>query len=218
MLKRFLAVVLLLSACGAPPPPHPAPAAPPAFDFPFASVWTARPGVVLQTDSHAGITVPRPFSRLEVLEADSTGVLVRCIICPEVVEGRTDWDAIVFEPGDPAAASHGPLSEFALAVRRSVEARDMEALRRIMARDFTYSLTGPHGREAAMVVWEAEGFSSLEQVPRLLDGGLASRDGTLWAAPAAHFEEPGYRGYRLGFRARPDGRWEWVFLMRSDRP
>jgi hypothetical protein len=221
MLKHALALVLLVSACGAPPPPtplQPAPAPAPSFEFPFTSVWTSRPGVVLQHDSITDVTVSRLFSRLEVLDADSTGVLARCSSCPGIVEGRTGWDGIVFDPGQPAAASHGLLAEFALAVRRSAEARDIEALRRIMARDFSYALTGPQGREAALVVWEAEGFSSLDQVPRLLDGGLATRDGTLWAAPAAHLEEFDYRGYRLGFRATPDGRWEWVFLMRSERP
>jgi hypothetical protein len=217
MSKRSLIVLLVVSACGAPPPAVLAPASPPTFEFDFPSVWTARPGVLIQMDSLAGVSVPRPFSRLDVLDADSSGVLVRCVTCSQVVEGRTGWDAIVFEPGEPAAASHGLLAEFALAVRRGAENRDTEALRRIMSRDFTYSLTGPQGREAALVVWEAEGFSSLDQVPRLLDGGLVSRDGTLWAAPAAHLEELGYRGYRLGFRVTPDGRWEWVFLMRSDR-
>ncbi len=219
MLKLSLTIALLFSACGAPPPPPPPiPTSPPAFEFPFATVWSARPGVVLQLDSASEVTVPRLFSRLEVLDADSAGVLVRCISCPDVVEGRTEWDAIVFDPGEPAAASHGLLAEFVLAVRRSAEVRDVEALRRVMARDFTYALTGPQGREAALVVWAAEGFSSLDKVPRLLDGGLATRDGTLWAAPTAHLEELGYRGYRLGFRATPDGRWEWVFLMRGERP
>lgn len=216
-----LLLLLLLASCASPPPPPPPPAPEPppepVFEFPYTQVWTAGPSTVLHTDSAGAIDVPRPFTRLEVLQADTAGALVRCNRCERVVEGRVDWDAVVFAPQDPATAAHGTISEFALAIRRSAESRDLDALRQVMARDFTYALIGPTGPEAAIAGWEAEGFAALEMVPELLDRGLATRDETLWAAPAEHLEELGYRGYRLGFRARADGRWEWSFLVRGER-
>ncbi len=213
-------LLAVLPACaGAPasPPPLPEPEVA-AFEFAHTTVWTARPDVVLRVDSVAETVVPRAFSRLQVLAADSTGATVRCVVCRErTVEGVAEWSDLIFEPDSPVSAAHGTIGEFALAVRQAAENRDVEALRLVMARDFTYALIGPQGRETALSAWESEGWRSLEIVPTLLDRGLATRNGALWAAPGEHLEELGYRGFRMGFRGTPDGRWEWAFLVRDDR-
>ena len=125
---------------------------------------------------------------------------------------------VVFEPLSPAAAAERDLASFALAVRDAAGRRDVRALRPVMAPDFTFSFVGLQGAEAALVAWAAEGFQSLERVPALLDRGLATRDSLLWTAPPEHFERLDYRGFRLGFRRLPEGRWEWVFLVRSEIP
>jgi hypothetical protein len=217
MLQRVLPL-LILTACSSSPPPAPAPepVAPP-FEFPHPSVWTTRPGVEIRIDTVLAADIPRPFSRLDVIAADSTGAEVRCVPCGEPLQGRVAWSDLVYEAGTPAAAAHGTIAEFALAIRDAAQRRDLEALRSVMARDFTYALIGPPGREMALAAWAAEGFLALDLVPQLLDRGLATRDGNLWAAPAEHLEELGYQGYRLGFRASPDGRWEWIFLIRGER-
>lgn len=195
----------------------PAPPPEPALEFTHRQIWTARPGVAIRTDSVQSFAVPRAFTRLEVLEADTAGALVRCYSCATVIEGRISWDGVIFDTAEPATAAMATIAEFALAVRQAAERRDLAALERVMARDFTYALVGPMGREAALDAWRQEGFVALDEVPRLLDRGLATQNGTLWAAPAEHFEQIGYRGYRLGFRSTPDGRWEWVFLTRGER-
>jgi hypothetical protein len=218
---RFFPLLALVSlgCAGAPPapPPVPEPAEPP-FTFGYSVVWSARPEVAIVVDSVSARAVRRPFTRLEVLSADPDGLTVRCATCGEGgVEGRIAWEDVIFEPDTPISAAHGTISEFALAVRAAAERQDVEALRLVMARDFTYALIGQQGREVALVAWEAERWATLENVPRLLDRGLSTRDSMLWAAPGEHLETLGYRGYRLGFRGTPDGRWEWTFLMRDDR-
>jgi len=220
MLKYSVALVCLLAACSQAaraPVLEPAPQPEATFQFTHPHVWTVLPGVAIRTDSLQSFAVPRMFTRLEVLEADTAGALVRCYSCASVVEGRISWDGVIFDTVEPATASMGSIAEFALAVRQAAANRDLEALQRVMARDFTYALVGPAGREAALDAWIQEGFIALDEVPRLLDRGIATRNGTLWAAPAEHFEQIGYRGYRLGFRSTPDGRWEWIFLTRGER-
>jgi hypothetical protein len=219
MVKLVFPLLLLAGCSTSPPPPPVAPPEPvePPFEFPHAYVWSGRPGIELRVDSVTTADIPRAHTRLDVIDADADGVVVRCARCAGSVEGRADWADVEWEALEPAAAAHGSISGFALAIRRAAERRDVEALRRVMARDFTYSLIGPQGREAALVVWQEEGFAALGEIARILDGGLATRDGSLWAAPAEHLEEFGYRGYRVGFRATPDGRWEWTFLIRGER-
>jgi hypothetical protein len=213
----LLAAVTACAGAPSPPPPPPEPAIP-DFQFSHTTVWTARPDVALRVDSLTTLAVARPFSRLQVLDADPDGVTVRCIACRgSAVEGRVGWEDLIFEPDTPVSAAHGSITEFALAVRQAAENRDVEALRLVMARDFTYAHIGPQGREIALAAWESEGWRSLAMVPLLLDRGLATRNGSLWAAPGEHLEELGYQGYRLGFRGSPDGRWEWTFLVQDDR-
>lgn len=218
---RSLTLMLLLAtgcATAAPAPVSPPEPVEPPFAFPHENVWTARPDAVIVVDSVTARALPRPFTRLRVLDADPEGVTVRCEVCVDaVVEGRIGWEEVVFDPDTPVSAAHGTLSEFALAVRAAAERGDAEALRLVMARDFTYALIGQRGREVALSAWEAERWESLAHVPRLLDRGLATRDSLLWAAPAEHLETMGYRGFRLGFRGTADGRWEWTFLVRDDR-
>lgn len=213
------AVLWLLAGC-APPPPAPPPAAPPPpppYVFPHRVVWTAAPGIELVTDS-ARVAVSRPFTALEVVQADSLSLLVRCPVCPQAPLGRVPMEDVVFAALPPAEAAHGDLAAFALAVREAARRHDVAALRPVMAPDFTFSFVGTQGAETALAAWEAERFATLDRVPALLDHGLATRDSLLWAAPPEHFERLDYRGLRVGFRRTPEGQWRWVFLVRSEVP
>jgi hypothetical protein len=210
----FAALVLAACAPAAPPPPA-APA--PEVEFPWTRVWTAAAEVAI-LDSMSAFAVARPFTALEVLGADSARVRVRCPRCAEPVEGWVALDQVVYQPALPAVAAAGTLAEFALALRDAAERRDVQALLAVMDPEFNYAFIGPQRREIAAAGWQHEGFATLDLLPALLDRGLATRDGRLWAAPPEHFETLGYRGLRAGFRRTPQGLWEWVFLVRGERP
>lgn len=169
----------------------------------------------LRTDSTA-VLLPRPFTRLEVLGADSLQVRVRCAVCPDAREGRVERAEVVFAPRSPEAAAGEGLAEFALAVREAARRHELGALRSVMAADFTFSFFGLQGADRALAAWEAERFAALDRVPELLDRGLATQDSVLWAAPPEHFEQLDFRGLRLGFRRSAQERWEWVFLVGSE--
>lgn len=180
-------------------------------------MWTAAAGVELRSDGES-VAVPRVFVPLEVVEADSASLLVRCGACPGGPVGRVEPAEVVFAPLAPEEAAREGLADFALAVREAARTRDLAALRPVMAPDFTFSFLGVQGAEQALEAWRGEGFAALDEVPELLDRGLATRDSLLWVAPPEHFERLDYRGLRLGFRRAPGGRWEWVFLVRSEVP
>lgn len=208
------ALSLALAACAAPrpreaPPPPPPPAEAP---FPYEAVWTRRPGTPLHADSARSDTVPHLFTRLQVLRADSALLYVRCAVCPRPAEGWVEKGAVVYEPTSPEAAARGEPAELLLSVRAAAERRDVQALRQVMSRHFTHSLGGADGIVEALASWEREGYRSLGRLPALLDRGVATRDGRIWAAPPEWAERPDYLGPRAGFR-REGGRWEWIFLI-----
>lgn len=219
-LSSVLSAALAAGACAAPPRSAPAPAAP----IPVAQVavqvpetaWTAQADVYLHSEGRPGTVVPRPFTRLEVLGGDVARLEVRCAVCTDTMSGWIDRADVVTDPTSPDSAADGTLAEFALAVRRAAADRRLEALRRVMAEDFTFALFGDQSLPAAFVAWEWEGYRSLEEVPALLDRGLTRTVAELWVAPPEHAREPGFRGLRLGFRRSPAGRWEWLFLVRSE--
>lgn len=202
----FAGALAGITAC-APPPPPPAPDPEPPEPFPHAEVWTALPG--LEVD---GRPIPL-FTRLRTVARDSAGVLVRCELCDPPFEAVVDESGIVYDRLPPEVAAWGSLAEFALSVREAAAHHDLAALRPVMAPDFSFSFVGPQTPEAAFEVWGWERFATLGRVPALLDGGLTSRDGSIWSAPLAFVREPGHQGLRLGFRQRPDGRWEWLYLI-----
>ena len=223
-----LSLLCLLAACGAParrpapvlpppvaPPPAPAvqPAPPPIVQF--QSVWTRDAGSQLRTD--AG-TVPLPyvFMRLEVLRADTTDLLVRCVHCPGAEEGWIGREHVVHAPLRTEAAARLDLAEFVLAVRQAASQRDVDALRAVMARDFVHSL-GPldMGLLETFAAWEREAYRTLDRMPFVLDRGVATVTGTpVWAAPPEYASQQGYGDLRAGFRRGPQG-WEWIFLVRG---
>lgn len=209
--------VILLGCAATPPPPPPAPAAA-GYDFPHDTVWTARPEAALRVDSATTIALPHPLTALVVLAADSAGLHVRCLACERNDEGRVGWGSVIFESAAPPDRVRGPLAEFALAVRSAAARRDIDALRQVMSPEFTFAFIGPQGREEAIAAWVDEGYATLDVLPALLDRGLATRDQLLWAAPPAHLLEIGYRGLRAGFRRNAAGEWEWLFLVRGERP
>jgi hypothetical protein len=207
--------VLVLSGmwgCGSPPPPLPAP---PAYEFPHATVWTAFPGIHLVGDSLA-VEIQRPFTALHVIDASREFLTVRCANCEGAPVGRVRQRDVVFETRSPAEAAHASLAEFALAVRAAAERADTVALAAVMAPDFTFALTGAQGAERARAAWAAGGFRTLSEVPALLDRGLAPVGRGVWAAPPAFAEALGYHGLRTGFRRSAGGRWEWLFLVRGE--
>ncbi|HEV2150181.1 MAG TPA: hypothetical protein VGR37_22475 [Longimicrobiaceae bacterium] len=214
--RQLLPLLLLtVAACGGPRrAPQPAPAAPPPPPFPHAVVWTREAGTALRPDSAGAPTValPNSFTRLEVLRSDSASLYVRCIVCTPHAEGWVPKERVVFEARPPALAATGDLAEFLLSVRDAASRRDLAALRPVMARQFTHSLGGGDGVVEAVGRWEQEAFRRFDRLPFLLDRGVATRDGLVWAAPPAWVTDPGYRDLRAGFR-REGNRWEWIFLV-----
>lgn len=193
------------------PPPAPEPEPLPAVHFPYVRVWTARADVPLRRDA-GSVAIPRPFTRLEVLLPDTVALRVRCELCPEPVEGWIGREDVVWEAPEPSAAADGSLAEFALAVRTAAADRDVQALRPVMSRRFIHSFGGGEGVLEALLEWDRERYRSLDLLPGLMDGGLATRDGRIWVAPAEFVTDPGYMGLRAGFQ-RVGGQWEWLFLV-----
>lgn len=221
-----LSLSLSLAACAAPArrpvPAPPEPAAPPAAQpappppiVQYQSVWTRDAGVPLRTDA-GGVQMPYVFMRLEVLRADTADLLVRCVHCPGAPEGWVARQSVVHAPQPPAAAARLDLADFVLAVRAAASARDVEALRGVMARDFVHTL-GPidMGLLETFAAWEREQYRTLDRVPFVLDRGVATVVGTpVWAAPPEYAADSRYGDLRTGFRRGPLG-WEWIFLVRG---
>lgn len=215
LLSAALIAVTLACAPAPPPPPAPPPEPPPPPPFPHAVVWTARPGVRLVTTDSAHVEIPALFTRLEVLEPDSAALTVRCHGCAGGATGRVELADVVYEVVSPQEAAGRELAEFALAVRQAAARRDVLGLRSVMARDFTYSFGGGGGPAEALAAWERQGYQPLDRLVAVLDRGLTTREGELWAAPPEHFAQLEYLDYRAGFR-RSGGRWEWIFFVRGD--
>lgn len=171
--------------------------------------------VLLGAEPHV---ISRPFTRLEVLGRDSLGLRVRCVVCEEVTEGYVDEEALVYQAFPPEVAAWGSLSEFALSIREAAASRDLEALMAVMAPDFSFSFVGVQAPGSALDVWASEDYRTLDLVPELLDRGLTTTSGRIWSAPPEFTTMLHYRGLRLGFRQRPDGRWEWLYLIQGIRP
>ncbi|HET7463230.1 MAG TPA: hypothetical protein VFJ82_18390 [Longimicrobium sp.] len=220
---RCAALGLLgLAACTPPPPPAPpplpsptAPAGPPPFTA--TEVWSAEPGLVLRGDSGA-VTLPWAFMRMAVLRVDSTELLVRCMACRGFPAGRVERSRVVHEARTPLQARQLGLADFALAVREAARRKDVEALRRVMSRDFISTLEGPEGPGEAVAGWQGPRASELERLAGLLDRGIVSTGGGgVWAAPPEFANQRGYADLRAGFRRGRDG-WEFIFLVRSGLP
>lgn len=224
-MPRFAVPILCLAlaACSAPrrpvplPPPPPAPVevGPPA-PAPIAqghSVWTRTAGLVLRGETSA-VTLPYTFMRMEVLRADTSELLVRCLHCPGGPAGWLARDAVVHLPADVTAAAEMELADFALAVHAAALRRDVAELRRAMSRDFVHTL-GPidPGILETLAQWEREGYRLVDRLPFLLDRGIANVAGTsIWAAPPVYATDLRYNDLRAGFRRGREG-WEWVFLV-----
>ncbi|HEX2092378.1 MAG TPA: hypothetical protein VHG28_08250 [Longimicrobiaceae bacterium] len=217
--RKVLPLLLLaLAACGGPPrPAEPAPPAPPPPpSFPYTVVWTREAATPVRVDSARTDTLRYLFTRLEVLESDSASLRVRCGVCTPQVVGWVEKRGVVYEPRPIPLAAQGELAEFLLAVRTATLRRDVEALRPVMSRQFTSSFgAGGEGVIETVARWQEERFRSLDRLPALLDRGVGTRDGRIWAAPPAYLTEPEYLDLRAGFR-RTAGRWEWIFLVRGD--
>lgn len=226
-----LTFCLILAACGGPtrrprpvaPPPLPPPPVVVADTLPPApppivasqSVWTRDAGTQLRTES-GGVTLPYVFMRLEVLRADTTDLLVRCVHCPGVPQGWIERAGVVHWVRPPLETRRLELADFVLAVRDAASRRDVETLRRAMSREFAHTL-GPleMGLLETFAAWEREQYRSLDRLPFILDRGVATVPGTpVWAAPPEYAASIQYHDLRAGFRRGPDG-WEWIFLVRD---
>jgi hypothetical protein len=212
-------LVLVSAACLAPggglPAPMPAPAAEqPLAWFPYGEVWSASPDMLIDVDG-VGYALPGVLTRLEVLGGDSTGLRVRCAGCPGELEGVVDPAHVLHSAESPAAAANGDLAGFALAIREAALRRDVDALRPVMSRTFTFSFGAWGGPVEAIAAWEREGYRALDHLPGVLDRGISTRDGRIWAAPPEYLHQDEFHGYRTGFR-REGGRWQWIFLVRGE--
>lgn len=214
-LPRLLSVVALalVAACGgtrrapAPPAPTAAPAPPPP-----PQVWTREAGVRLRGDS-TETRLPYTFMRLDVVSADSAGFTVRCAFCARPTAGWVARGDVIHPPAArPGVGAGGDLASFLLAVRAAASARDVAALREVMARDFVHDLSGRDGVVEALGDWQRESYRRLDRLPFLLDRGVAAVPRTeLWAAPPEYATQVNFRDLRAGFVLR-DGRWSWAFL------
>src|SRR5690606_36561942 len=111
-----------------------------------------------------------------VVGRDPTGLLVQCRHCEGMPIGYVADEDVVYDPLPPEVAAWGSLADFALAIREAAANRDLDALRTVMAFDFSSSLVGPQHPDAAFAVWRNEQFASLDRVPSLLAQGLAPLD------------------------------------------
>jgi hypothetical protein len=216
--RRFatLLPLVVIAACSSPAPapaPSPAPAAPEPFAY--ADVWTRNAGVTLRRDS-GSVALPYVSMRLQVLRADTAGLLVvRCIVCPMPVDGTVRREDVIYRPADLSLAAGDSLAEFVLALREAAKRRDVAALRAVMSPGFVHVPAGPDGILEALGYWQSMAYRPIEQLPALLDRGVARVPGTeVWAAPPAFGAQVGYQGPRAGFR-RVGGRWQWIFLSRG---
>jgi hypothetical protein len=195
------------------PSPEPVAAGAPRYSAPD-TVWTGAPEQSLRRDA-APYVLRRPFTRLEVLEADSADLLVQCTVCGEPVIGWIGRHEVVYQATTPDSAAVRSIAEFALAVRRAAIEQDPVALDRVLAHDFTFSSIGGFGRDLVLASWRSENYRTLSRVPALLDSGL-SQLGEFWVAPPGFAESFGYGAFRLGFARTPAGRWEWVFAVAGE--
>lgn len=222
---RKLTLLAMMAGCTAStslPPPSPTLAPEPTTTIPeppsFNVAWTARGGISFLQGRGEGTIVLKPFTRLEVLGRESGGWRVRCDVCLEPVEGLVADADIVHRAYSPEIAAWGSLPEFVLALRTAIEEERLDLLEPVMVSDFTQSLIGPQTPAMALEVWRSENLTTLGSLPALLDQGLSTRDTVIWSAPPAYTDSPYYRGPRTGFRRRPDGRWEWLYLIAGLRP
>jgi hypothetical protein len=232
MMRRSAGLLfcLVLAACSGTPRPRPAatPAAPrptPAPEVVAApppisanqSVWTRTAGLRLRGESSM-TTMPYLFMRLEVLRADTTELLVRCVHCPGAPTGWIARESVVHYAPMPLQATRMELADFALAVRNAASRRDLNALRQVMTRHFAGSLEPVEaGNGEILARWEREGFRDLDRMPFLMDRGIVPVGSTpVWAAPPQYAATPGYGDLRTGFRRGANG-WEWLFLVANGR-
>lgn len=226
-----LPVLALLAACGGSRSQRPAsvapitlPDPPPALDSvppsppPIVtnqSVWTKDANTLLRGET-TGVRLPYIFMRLQVLRADTTDLLVRCVHCPGSPEGWIGRESVVHWVRPPWDVRRMDLAEFVLAVRDAAARQDLQTLRRAMSREFVHTL-GPleMGLLETFAAWEREGYRTLDRLPFILDRGVASVPGTaIWAAPPEWASSREYHDLRAGFRRGEDG-WEWIFLVRD---
>lgn len=211
-------LVALLGSCASAPPIAAVPAigdTAAVEPFPHSVVWTAAPGTLVTTEVDSGQEIRFASTRLDVIGTDSIGLRVRCSVCDPPVAGYVNAESIRVATLPPEIAAFGDLVDFALAVRSAAASRDFRLLRPIMNPEFTYDFIGIQTPQLAFEVWTSEGFTSLDELPSLLDRGLSSADGRIWVTPPEFVHEPTYQGLRAGFRRREDGRWEWLYLIRG---
>ncbi len=221
-MNRAIVVVFALAGCAVTHTPPPPPSDPietdtvPAIEpYPFDTVWTAVPELSLLTEADGPAHIGRVFTRLDVIGRDTIGLRVTCAVCEPPIEGYVSEDSIIASHLPPEISAWGEFPEFLLSIRAAAARRDLEALRPVMNTEFVFSFIGVQTPEAALAVWQAEGFQMLDAVPDLLDQGVVTEDGRIWTAPPEFLLDPSYQGPRLGFRQRADGRWDWLFLVRG---
>jgi hypothetical protein len=216
-----VAATSVMGCANAPPPPPPPPEpvevapAPVIEPYPFTVIWTAVPDLAIATDAGDSLSISNLFTRLDVIGRDTVGLRVTCAVCEPLLEGYVGEEEVIATHLPPEIAAWGEFPEFLLSIRDAAARNDIAALRPVMTSTFVFSFTGIQTADAALAVWQAEGFRSLDEVPALLDRGVVTEDGRTWAAPPAFLEDTRYQGPRLGFRQRSDGRWEWLFLVRG---
>jgi hypothetical protein len=100
-------------------------------------------------------------------------------------------------------------------VHRAATARNAEALRPTMVEEFSWSNGSEPSAGVAIAMWLADS-TILGELAKILDAGCMTDDSrTLVTCPPAYTQEPGYRGYRAGFKV-VDGKWKMTFFMTGE--
>jgi hypothetical protein len=108
-----------------------------------------------------------------------------------------------------------PAAKLVSTVHRAATARDATALRATMVDDFVWSAGSDPDADVAVAMWHADA-TILAELARVLDAGCRVDDSqTLVTCPPTYTEEPGYRGYRAGFKL-VDGRWKLAFFTTGE--
>lgn len=116
-----------------------------------------------------------------------------------------DLSAVADLPGDAG--------QVVGAVLAAAKARDGAAIRGHMTDGFSWSLGADPSADVAIAMWQADPAVYAALVQTLEAGCVA--DGDVVTCPREYATNPGFSGYRAGFRRGADGLWKMAFFVRG---
>jgi hypothetical protein len=122
-------------------------------------------------------------------------------------------------PARPGTVDLGPwknlgpeASAFVGSIYGAARKKDVDALRKLMIEDFTWSNGGEPSADTAVSMWRADPLN-LAALVRTLEAGCSERETELIVCPARGGGTPG--SYRVEIR-NVDGAWRFTMFMRED--